>query len=38
MIVTGKLFDWNLETRDPILDARVGHVKDTPSGGVDYKW
>ena len=34
----GKLHDWNLDTRDPLEDTRRGHVCDTPSGGIDYKW
>ena len=34
----GSLHNWNLETRDPILDARNKHVHEIPSGGLDYKW
>ncbi len=34
----GKLHGWNLETRDPQRDSKVGHVSETPSGGIDYKW
>lgn len=28
----------NLDTRDPIEDTRRRHVREIPSGGIDYKW
>jgi len=34
----GKLFDWNLQTRDPIEDTRRKHKNEIPSGGIDYRW
>ena len=34
----GKLFDWNVQQRDPIEDFRRKHKNEIPSGGIDYKW
>lgn len=34
----GKLDPRNLETRDPLEDARRKHVDQIPSGGLDYPW
>ena len=34
----GKLFDWNIQQRDPLDDAKRRHVNEIPSGGLDYRW